>query len=113
MSGQVTLKELHTILGDLIECGHGDKEFQIYYDSETVYTTIPKGSRILVFGKGIRFSDYEIKDPSEEGAIGWLLEKLERFGELDDESNGEYTLLNVDVTLHQMIVKAGKEHDKK
>ena len=77
MSGQVTIKELHTILGDLIECGYGDKEFQMYYDSETVYTTIPKGSRILIFKNGIRFSDYEGYGRAKDGRIEVILKKLE------------------------------------
>ena len=55
----LTIKELHTILTDLIEKGHGDKEFQLYYDSEVVYTTIPKGSPIRFIGDGVRFTDYE------------------------------------------------------
>ena len=70
------IKELHQLLGDLIECGHGDKEFQMYYDSETVYTTIPKKSRILVFKKGIRFSDYEGYGRSKDGQIEEILKKL-------------------------------------
>lgn len=77
MSGQVTIKELHQILGDLIDGGHGDKEFQMWYDSETVYTTIPKKSRIIVFKKGIRFSDYEEYGRSEDGQIEMILKKLD------------------------------------
>ena len=52
------IKELYKILGALIKDGYGDKEFQIWYDSETVYTTIPKGSKIEINSKGIRFTDY-------------------------------------------------------
>ena len=70
------IKELHKILGELIADGYGDREFQIFYDSDTVYTTIPKKSRILVFSKGIRFSDYE-EDSSRDGLIEGILEKLE------------------------------------
>lgn len=77
MSGQVTIKELHQILGDLIEGGYGDKEFQLWYDSETVYTTIPKKSRIIVFKKGIRFSDYEGYGRSKDGQIEVILKKLD------------------------------------
>ena len=53
MTKQYTIKELYKILGALIQDGYGNKEFQIYYDSETTYTTIPKGSRILVLSKAV------------------------------------------------------------
>lgn len=59
MTDQLTIKELHEVLGELIEQGHGDKEFQIYYDSETVYTTISKDSPIRLIGDGVRFTDYK------------------------------------------------------
>ena len=59
MAEQLTINELHKILTKLIEDGHGDKEFQMYYDSECVYTTIPKGSKIRFIGNGVRFTDYE------------------------------------------------------
>lgn len=55
----LTVKELHDILHELIEQGHGNKEFQLYYDSECVYTTIPKDSPIRIFEDGVRFTDYE------------------------------------------------------
>ena len=71
------IKELHQILGDLIEGGLGDKEFQLWYDSETVYTTIPKKSRIIVFKKGIRFSDYEGYGRSKDGMIEVILKILD------------------------------------
>lgn len=73
----LTIKELHQLLGDLIDGGHGDKEFQLWYDSETVYTTIPKQSRIIVFKKGIRFSDYEGYGRSKDGQIEVILKKLD------------------------------------
>ena len=59
MTDQYKIKELYKILGALIDDGYGNREFQLYYDSETVYTTIPKGSRILVLSKAIRFTDYD------------------------------------------------------
>ena len=54
----LTIKELNTLLNELIKRGHGDKEFQIYYDAECVYTTIPRGSKIRVIDDGVRFTDY-------------------------------------------------------
>ena len=54
----LTIKELHEILTELIHQGHGDKEFQIYYDGEYVYTTIEKGSPIRFIENGVRFTDY-------------------------------------------------------
>ena len=59
MSDETTIKELHSILTKLIKQGHGDKEFQIYYDSECVYTTIPKDSAIRILSDGVRFTDYK------------------------------------------------------
>ena len=56
---ELTITELHEILGNLIEEGHGDKEFQLFYDGECVYTTIPKGSKIRIMGNGVRFTDYK------------------------------------------------------
>lgn len=57
MVEQYKIKELYNILGALIDDGYGNREFQLYYDSETAYTSIPKGSRILVLSKAIRFTD--------------------------------------------------------
>ena len=59
MTEQLTINELHKILTKLIEEGHGDKEFQLYYSSDCGYTTIAKGSPIRVIGNGVRFTDYE------------------------------------------------------
>lgn len=58
---EYTIRELYKLLSALIDDGYGDKEFQLYYDSETVYTTIPKGSRILIFNHAVRFTDYDDK----------------------------------------------------
>lgn len=59
MCDGLTIFELHEILTELIEKGHGDKEFQMYYGGECVYTTIPKNSPVRSIGNGIRFTDYE------------------------------------------------------
>ena len=59
MTEELTIKELHEILSKLIKEGHGDKEFQLYYDSEYVYTTITKGSKIRILDDGVRFTDYK------------------------------------------------------
>lgn len=59
MTDQLTISELHKILTKLIEAGHGDKEFQLYYDGECVYTSIAKGSPIRIIDNGVRFTDYE------------------------------------------------------
>lgn len=70
------IKELHEILGELIADGYGDKKFEIFYDSETVYTSIPKKSRVLVFSNSIRFSDYEETHKPTDHLIEGILEKL-------------------------------------
>lgn len=74
---ELSIKELHVVLGELIKDGYGDREFQLYYDSETVYTTIPKKSRIFIFGKGVRFSDYEESYMSKDRLIEGILEDLQ------------------------------------
>ena len=56
---ELTITELRNILNKLIEKGHGDKEFQLYYDGECVYTTIPKNSKIRIMEDGVRFTDYD------------------------------------------------------
>lgn len=71
------IKELHKILGELIADGQGDKKFEIFYDSETVYTTIPKKSRILMFSNSIRFTDYEEEYKPKDHLIEGILEKLD------------------------------------
>ena len=76
MSKGITINELHTLLEGLIEDGYGNKEFQMYYDTEYAYTNIPKESRILVLSKSIRFSDYENPNIDEEGKIENILKKL-------------------------------------
>ena len=61
------IKELYKLLEALIDDGYGNREFQLSYDGDLVYTTIPKGSRVLVpkgsrvlvLSKAIRFTDYD------------------------------------------------------
>ena len=59
MDEDLTISQLHEILSELIKDGHGDKKFEIYYDGECVYTTIPKGSAIRFIDNGVRFTDYK------------------------------------------------------
>ena len=66
---ELTISELHKILTELIKKGHGDKEFQLYYDSEYVYTTITKGSKIRLLEDGVRFTDYSGNKFSGGGAM--------------------------------------------
>lgn len=56
---ELTIEELHQILTDLIQKGHGNKEFQLLYDGEMVYTTISKDSTIRILDDGVRFTDYK------------------------------------------------------
>ena len=74
MTDELTIKQLHTILEELIADGHGDKEFQLFYDSETVYTTITKGSAIRLLSNAVRFTDY---DDGKCHLDKKLMEKLE------------------------------------
>ena len=59
MVEQYTIKELYIILGELIADGYGNREFQLWYDSECAYTSIPKGSSITLINKAVRFTDYD------------------------------------------------------
>ena len=56
---QLTIKELKDILDELIARGHGDSEFRIRYDSDCVYTTIPKTVDPVIGFDYVEFSDYE------------------------------------------------------
>lgn len=73
---QLSIKEMYYILGELIKDGYGDKQFQMYYDSESAYTTIPKKSRIFVFKRGIRFSDYAEPFIAKDRLIEGILEEI-------------------------------------
>lgn len=59
MTEQLTLKELHKILGELIADGYGNRTFELWYDNEMRVTSIPKGSSITIISKAIRFTDYD------------------------------------------------------
>ncbi|WP_406533970.1 hypothetical protein [Methanobrevibacter sp.] len=59
MTNSLTIIELHDILTKLINRGEGDKEFQIFYDRECVYTTIPKDSKIRILDDSVRFTNYD------------------------------------------------------
>lgn len=59
MTEQLTISELHKIIGELIADGYGNREFQLWYDSETAVTSIPKGSAITLINKAVRFTDYD------------------------------------------------------
>lgn len=74
MTEQLTIKQLHTILEELIADGYGNREFQLWYDSETVYTSISKGSKITLINNAVRFTDY---DDGKCHLNKELMEKLE------------------------------------
>lgn len=59
MTEQLTIKQLHMILGELIADGYGNREFQLWYDNETRFTSIPKGSAITLINKAVRFTDHD------------------------------------------------------
>lgn len=54
----LTVQELYDKLGDLIEKGFGDNEIRIRYDSDTVYTTLPKSLDPVIGFDYVEFSDY-------------------------------------------------------
>lgn len=54
----LTINELHSILTDLIEKGHGDNEFRLSYDSDCAYTTLSKSVDPIIGFDYVIFSDY-------------------------------------------------------
>lgn len=54
----LTVRELYDKLKDLIEKGCGDNEVRIRYDSDCVYTTIPKTVDPIIGFDYVEFSDY-------------------------------------------------------
>ena len=55
---ELTIKELHSILEELIKKGYGDHEFQISYDSDCVVTSIPNTVDPIICFDRVIFSDY-------------------------------------------------------
>lgn len=57
MTEQLKIHQLHKLLGELIKDGYGNREFQLWYDNKTRFTSIPKGSAITIINTAIRFTD--------------------------------------------------------
>ena len=58
MTKDLTVQELYDKLEELIEKGFGDNEIRIRYDSDTVYTTLPKSVDPVIGFDYVVFSDY-------------------------------------------------------
>ena len=54
----LTVKEMYDLLGELIEKGYKDNEVRLSYDSDCVYTTIPKSVDPIIGFDYIILSDY-------------------------------------------------------
>ena len=99
MSKQLTISELYLILGELIADGYGNREFQLWYDSETAFTSIPKGSSITLINKAVRFTDYNDGKCHYDKTLIDILENMV-MNDIDDKyawgtsENGVLYLLN-------------------
>ena len=74
---KLTINELHTILGELIEDGYGYRNFELLYDNECAKTSIPKKSRIFITNDSIRFSDHQENWLPESRLISGILRDLD------------------------------------
>lgn len=92
MKKYLSIKELYAVLGELIEDGYGDKQFQMYYDNESKYTNIPIKSRIFVYNRAIRFSDYKESFIEKDRTIEGILENLKKEKGSDDVDNDCFRL---------------------
>lgn len=54
----LTIEELHSILTDLIEKGHGDSEFRISSNKEGIVKSLPKSVDPIICFDHVIFSDY-------------------------------------------------------
>ena len=78
MKEYLSIKDLYTVLGELIADGYGNKQFQISYDNETKHTNIPVKSRVFVHDRAIRFSDYKESFIEKDRTIEGILENLKK-----------------------------------
>ena len=92
MKEYLSIKDLYTVLGELIADGYGDKQFQMYYDNESKYTNIPIKSRIFVYNRAIRFSDYKESFIEKDRTIEGILENLKKEKGSDDVDNDCFRL---------------------
>lgn len=102
MKEYLSIKDLYTVLGELIADGYGNKQFQMYYDNESKYTNIPIKSRIFVYNRAIRFSDYKESFIEKDRTIEGILENLKK--EKDNEGDNDCILLKKEVEEYKQTI---------
>ena len=102
MKEYLSIKDLYTVLGELIADGYGNKQFQLYYDNETKHTNIPIKSRVFVYDKGIRFSDYKELFIEKDRTIEGILENLKK--EKDNEGDNDCFRLKKEVEEYKQTI---------
>ena len=102
MKEYLSIKDLYTVLGELIADGYGNKQFQISYDNETKHTHIPVKSRVFVHDRAIRFSDYKESFIEKDRTIEGILENLKK--EKDNEGDNDCIRLNKEVEEYKQTI---------
>lgn len=102
MKEYLSIKDLYTVLGELIADGYGNKQFQISYDNESKYTNIPIKSRIFVYNRAIRFSDYKESLLEKDRTIEGILENLKK--EKDNEWDNDCIRLKKEVEEYKQTI---------
>ena len=102
MKEYLSIKDLYTVLGELIADGYGNKQFQLYYDNESKYTNIPIKSRIFVYNRAIRFSDYKESFIEKDRTIEGILENLKK--EKDNEGDNDCIRLKKEVEEYKQTI---------
>lgn len=104
MKEYLSIKDLYTVLGELIADGYGNKQFQLYYDNESKYTNIPIKSRVFVYDKGIRFSDYKEVFIEKDRTIEGILENLKKEKGSDDGVDNDCFRLKKEVEEYKQTI---------
>ena len=102
MKEYLSIKDLYTVLGELIADGYGNKQFQISYDNGSKYTNIPIKSRIFVYNRAIRFSDYKESLLEKDRTIEGILENLKK--EKDNEGDNDCIRLKKEVEEYKQTI---------
>lgn len=104
MKEYLSIKDLYTVLGELIADGYGNKQFQISYDNETKHTHIPVKSRVFVHDRAIRFSDYKESFIEKDRTIEGILENLKKEKGSDDGVDNDCILLKKEVEEYKQTI---------
>ena len=104
MKEYLSIKDLYTVLGELIADGYGNKQLQISYDNETKHTHIPVKSRVFVHDRAIRFSDYKESFIEKDRTIEGILENLKKEKGSDDGVDNDCIRLKKEVEEYKQTI---------